>query len=293
MNRPTDKALTQATSPATGKDHRSRRERAERVVWRAAKPLLQRVAGRVQQQHLFVAGMQRSGTNMLMEVLEWSRPTDVYHETDPRTFDNYQMRPRSQVWAVAGRSPAPVFVIKCLCELDQVRTFMDEFAPSRVVWLIRAFDDTVNSAIRSFGNFRHQALRLAKDKTAAEWRGRGMSDETQAHLRRLVHPDMNEASAAALMWYYRNVLFFEQGLDADARAQALSYERLVASPGPTVDALLSAHGLPPGGPWLTRYVHVRSVGKSPRADIEPGVRVLCDGLLARFRTLGGLAAPGP
>ncbi len=277
--------------PATGNDQRSRRERAERVLWRAVKPVLQRATGRDAQRHLFVAGMQRSGTNMLMETLEWSRHTAVYHETDPRTFDNYQMRPRALVQAVAARSAAPLFVIKCLCELDEVRSLMDAFAPARVVWLVRSYDDTVNSAIRSFGNFHHQAMRLARDKTAADWRGRGMSDETQAHLRRLVHPGMNEASAAALMWYYRNVLFFEQRLDVDERAQALSYERLVAEPGPTLQAVLQANGQPVGGPWLTRYVHVRSVGKSPQADIEPGVRSLCDGLLARFRALGGLATP--
>lgn len=228
---------------------------------------------------------------MLMETLEWSRHTDVYHETDPRTFDNYLMRPRKVVREVAARSPAAAFVIKCLCELDELRSLMDDFAPARAVWLVRAYDDTVNSAIRSFGNFRHQVLRLARDKAAADWRGRGMSDETQAHLRRLGHAEMNEASAAALMWYYRNVLFFEQGLAADERALALSYERLVSVPGGTLDAVLRFAGLPEGGRWMTRYVHVRSVGKSPQADIEPGVRVLCDGLLARFRTLGGLATP--
>ena len=235
--------------------------------------------------------MQRSGTNMLMETLEWSRHTDVYHETDPRTFDNYLMRPRAVVRQVAARSPAPAFVIKCLCELDEVRSLLGEFAPARAVWLVRAYDDTVNSAVRSFGNFRHQVLRLARDKTAADWRGRGMSDETQAHLRRLGHPEMSEASAAALMWYYRNVLFFEQGLHQDERVVPISYERLVSAPEATLDAVLRFAGLPAGGRWTTRYVHVRSVGKSPQADIEPEVRALCDGLLARFRALGGLATP--
>jgi hypothetical protein len=272
--------------PATGKDVRGLRERVERRLWRALKPMRQRAAGREAQRFLFVAGMQRSGTNMLMETLEWAAHTDVYHETDPRTFDNYEMRPPAVIRGVARRSPAPLFVIKSLCELDRVRALMDEFAPARTVWMLRRYDDTVNSAIRSFPNFKHQALRLARDKSAADWRGRGMSDDTQSAIRRLAHAEMNEASAAALMWYYRNVLFFEQGLQADARVRVLSYEHLVAGPAHALRGVFGFIGLPGWSPWISRYVHVQSIGKSPPADIEPAVRELCDGLSELFGALG-------
>lgn len=268
--------------PRTGNDTRSMRERIERKLWRALKRARHRFSARSSQRFLFVAGMQRSGTNMLMEMLEWSAATDVYHETDGRTFDNYQMRPAEVVRAVADRSAAPLFVIKSLCELDRVRVLMDTFVPARTLWMLRRYDDTVNSAVRSFGNFRHQALRLARDKTAAEWRGRGMSDQTQAELRRLAHPEMNEASAAALMWYYRNVLFFEQGLDADPRVRWVGYEQLVADPDRTLADVFGFAGLRDWSPWVRRYVHVRSVGKAPPADIEPPIRALCDALAARF-----------
>lgn len=282
----TERSSSPSPKPATGKDMRSLRERVERRLWRALKPLRQRSAGREAQRFLFVAGMQRSGTNMLMEMLEWSRHTDVYHETDPRTFDNYEMRTPSVIRSVASRSPAPLFVIKSLCELDRVRALTDEFAPAQTLWMLRRYDDTVNSAIRSFPNFKHQALRLARDKSAADWRGRGMSDETQAAIRRLAHAGMNEASAAALMWYYRNVLFFEQGLQGDARVKVLSYEHLVAAPAQALQGVFGFIGLPGWSPWISRYVHVQSIGKSPPADIEPAVRSLCDGLAERFRALG-------
>lgn len=276
-----------APTPSTGKDVREVRERLERALWRAFKPLRQRIAGRARQRFLFVAGMQRSGTNMLMETLEWSRHTDVYHETDKRTFDNYQMRSPEIVRRIAQRSPAPLFVIKSLCELDRLRALMNEFSPAQALWMLRNVDDTVNSAVRSFGNFGHQVMRLARDKSAAEWRGRGMSDETQAHLRRLVHPAMNEASAAALMWYYRNVLFFEQGLEQDDRVRVISYERLVGDAQRALQGIFAFADLPDWSPWISRFVHIRSVGKSPAADIEAPVRELCTALQRRFE---GLAA---
>lgn len=276
----------QTTGPATGKDTRQWRERLERLAWRSLKPLRQRLASRREQRFVFAAGMQRSGTNMLMETLEWSAATDVYHETDPRTFDNYEMRAPSIIRAVASRSPAPLFVIKSLCELDRVGALMDEFSPAQTLWLVRRYDDAVNSAIRSFGNFVSQNLRLARDKTAADWRGQGMSDQTQAVIRRLARPDMSEASGAALMWYYRNVLFFEQGFHVDPRVKLLFYEDLVADNARVLEEVFSFMGAPDWSPSVSRYIHVKSVGKSPSADIDPGIREVCDGLSARFDALG-------
>ena len=275
--------------PAGGLDVRSPRERIERGLWRAWKPLRHRLSGGRRALHVFVAGMQRSGTNMLMETLEWSAHTDIYHETDERAFDNYEMRPRSVIRDLARKSRAPFFVVKSLCELDQIGSLMDDFAPAKAIWIVRSFDDTVNSAIRSFGHFAHQVHRLARRKDAAGWRGHGMSDDTQVVLRRLDHPALSDASGAALMWYYRNVLFFEQGLDRDPRVRVVRYENLVRDPAAELRGVFGFLGLADWSPWISRYVHPKSVGKSPRADIEPGVRELCEGLTARFDALAAVS----
>jgi hypothetical protein len=279
--------------PATGQDVRSPRERAERRLWRLWKPLRHGLAGSQPGLTVFVAGMQRSGTNMLMETLEWSAHTDIYHETDARAFDNYEMRPRAVIRQLIGRSRAPVFVVKSLCELDQIGSLMDEFTPAKTVWIVRAFDDSVNSAVRSFGHFAHQVHRLAKNKAAAGWRGRGMSDETQTLLRGFDHPALTDASAAALMWYYRNVLLFEQGLDRDPRVKVLRYENLVRDPQAELRSVFDFLGLGDWSPWISRYIHPKSVGKSPLADIEPGIRAVCEGLLARFDALSAAQVPTP
>jgi hypothetical protein len=271
--------------PTTGQDVRGPRERVERRLWRVGKLLRHRMVGARPALRVFVAGMQRSGTNMLMETLEWSAHTDIYHETDERAFDNYEMRSRAVIRELTRRSSAPFFVVKSLCELDQIRSLMDEFSPAKTVWLVRSFDDTVNSAIRSFGHFADQVHRLARNKAAAGWRGRGMSDETQEVLRRFAHPSLTDASAAALMWYYRNVLLFEQGLDRDPRVRVVRYENLVRDPAGELRDVFAFVGLPDWSHWISRYIHPKSVGKSPRADIEPGIRAFCEGLRARFDAL--------
>lgn len=277
-------------APRTGHDRRSWRERAERRLFRGYKTVRQRIDGsRLPRTHVFVAGMQRSGTNMLMELLDWNRHTDVYHETDRRAFTaGYEMQDPTVIHRLAERSPAPFFVIKSLCELDRLRWLLDGFAPAKAVWIVRDYRDTARSAVRSFGNFVPQLRRLAHDKASDGWRGRGMSDETQALLREVAALDLSELDAAAMMWYYRNILFFEQNLDEDSRVKMLHYEDLVAHPQVMLMQIASFLGFPSCSPWMTRYVAEGTslrCRSSTHESLPSRIEASCRGLLDRFSRL--------
>lgn len=267
-------------------DTRSLWQRGERQFVQIAKGLQHRVSTARERRFVFVAGMQRSGTNMVMEVLERSLATDVYHETDARAFDNYVMRDEAVIAGLAQASRAPVFVIKALCELDRLPRLMQQFAPAKTLWVVRAYDDVVNSATRSFRNFAKQVARIASDRNTAHWRGRGMSDATHALVRALYHADMNEASAAALTWYFRNVLYFEHGFDAHPDVLPVCYEQLVVSPDAQFRRLFGFLGIPYSA-WISRIVSPQSIRKHTAPEIEPAVREHCDELTVRFeRSLG-------
>ena len=268
-----------------GYDSISRGERAWIYLWRVSKQVRLRLKMPVFRQIVLIAGSQRSGTNMLMYALQWSSYTDVIHEFDHRAFVRYEMRPVEVIEALAHRSKAPFFVIKALCELDRLGTLMDQLAPAKTIWCVRNYNDCVRSMIRSFSKFGDQLRRLSLDKASVGWRGRGMSDATQSLLRRLYHPAMNEASAAALMWYYRNILFFEQGLDRDPRVSLFFYEDLVRRPDIEGERIFDFLGLPRWSRWIVRKIRQNSINGLTCEDIEPEVRVLCDALHARFQAL--------
>jgi hypothetical protein len=85
--------------PVAGHDVRSARERIERRLWRAWKPLQHRLSRAQPRSRVFVAGMQRSGTNMLMEILEWS---EYWLHGDDRTcMINTCRRPRRAITLMA------------------------------------------------------------------------------------------------------------------------------------------------------------------------------------------------
>jgi hypothetical protein len=270
--------------PATGHDARGLPTRIRHAIWRQGKILRQRILPRPVAQHVFVAGMQRSGTNLLMEVLDASADTQVFHETDPRAFERYEMRDPAVIQQLAQQCPAPVFVTKALCELDRIRLLMDTFPPAKTLWVVRDWRDSVNSAIKSFGNFVPQWQRLAEGD-ANDWRGRGMSPATRELLAALYHPDASEAEGAAIMWFYRNALFFEQQLAADPRVRVVFYEDLVQHPMREVAKVYDYLGLRGFSQRVAGHIHARSVKHRSPPDVAPAVAALCDELLARFRAL--------
>jgi hypothetical protein len=232
----------------------------------------------------FVAGVQRSGTNMLMDVLEQSFATDVYHERDPRAFDNYMMRDLATVEELHRRCRAAHFVIKSLCELQRLPELLGHFPGSKAVWIVRHHDDVVNSMRLSFRDQGDQIRALAKDRDASSWRGQGMSDATQALLRRFASPQMNDDTGAALLWYVRNVLFFEQGFDRDPRVLAVAYENLVTRPREEFERIFRFLGLG-YRPWYSRKVVPSSIRKRQPPEVDRPVRALCQDLLERFEPL--------
>lgn len=258
--------------------------RIERKVLVLAKQVRQRMRATTPRLHVLVAGMQRSGTNMLMDVLERSWDTDLYHETDVRAFDAYEMRPRPVIHALIERSPAPVFVIKALCELDQLKSLLDEFAPAKAVWMVRDYNDAVSSALVSFRNFAAQVERIATDRNADGWRGRGMSDETHALVRSLYTAQMNDVNAAALIWYFRNLLYFEQGLHQDPRVLLAHYENLVSAPQTAFPRIFNFLGLN-YSPFVSRKVFASSIRRRSPPPIAEPVRALCEELSTRLHAV--------
>jgi hypothetical protein len=273
-----------AAKPATGHDARSLPLRIRHALWRHTKALRQRLQPHPVTQHVFVAGMQRSGTNLLMDVLDASVATRVFHETDPRAFERYEMRDLVVIQQLAHSSQAPVFVIKALCELDRIKSLMDALSPAKSLWVVRDWRDSVDSAIKSFGNFVPQWQRLAHGD-ADDWRGRGMSPATRELLAALYCPDASEAEGAAIMWFYRNVLFFEQQLAADPRVRVVFYEELVQHPMREVAAVYGFLGLHGFNAAIAGRIHARSVKHRHPSDISPAVVTLCDELLERFKAL--------
>ncbi|TQE99019.1 MAG: sulfotransferase [Spiribacter salinus] len=275
---------TRQASPASLPDLKNMRRRLARPLWLGWKRARQRMlAGRAPRRwHVFVAGSQRSGTNMLMEALEGSPHTDVYHESDTRAFDDYLMRPMPAIRELAARSPAPIFVVKALCEIDRVPRLLETFRPATCVWLYRDYRDVANSMLVSFRTVPATVRRLAGDEPASVgWWGQSMSADTHRLIQDAVSRDVSDATMAALLWYARNALLFESGLDRDERVFLMNYEELVSNPDAHAGCLCEFLDLPFTS-GITRHMHARSIGRRGTPDIDGNVAEACELLLERL-----------
>lgn len=281
--------MNEPRAQSTGRDARSVSQRLQRRLRVAVKDARLRLAPQPVRRYVFVAGVQRSGTNMLMDILERSPETRVFHETDARAYRNYELREQQVLRKLAAEYPAPVLVLKALCELDLLTQLMVEFTPARTVWVLRDWRDSANSAVKSFGNFVPQWRRLASGPEP-DWRGRGMSEQTRARLRELYFDAATEHDGAAIMWYYRNVLFFEQAFDRDDRVRVVRYEALVRHPLQVMADVFDFLEVLAFEPGFVEGVHAGSVGRDTPPRVDPRVAALCEELAGRFAALAPRAA---
>ncbi len=235
-------------------------------------------------QTVFVSGMQRSGTNMLMKVLDYSLRAYVYHETDVRAFDNFEMRNVKVIRRLLESSKAPFFIIKTLCELQNISQLTNEFQPAKTIWIVRNYDDVSNSMLASFKkNIVSRIVRAVKQETD-EWLAAGMSQQTKQQLEHCVHPGMNEVLAAAAQWYFRNILFFEQNLHDDDKVLLVSYEQLGTQPVSEVQRICKFLGIT-YNKSMSNDIFSGSISRRKKPDINPEVRELCGQLMAQFEPL--------
>ena len=179
---------------------------------------------------MLVIGVPRSGTNMVMQALDNRWDTDVFHEADPRLFDDYELRGDEVLARFRGRSRARLFVAKALLDLHRVAELRALFAPCRLIWVYRRVDAMVASHQAKWPEGREFLEDIVRDRAAADWRGLGMSDDSWARLKAVFRPSLSNASCVALFWWFRNRLLFEQGLAADPDCLRVNYEGLVSDP---------------------------------------------------------------
>jgi hypothetical protein len=254
---------------------------------------LQRRLGRAwtgSKRTILVSGLQRSGTNMLMDLLDRAHETEVFHENDPRAFDAYIMREPETIHRLIAQSPASRVVVKALQEGQVLARLLDTFAPSCAIWMCRAYPDVVNSQVQRWPGFRNKLELILEDREGGEWRGSGMSDDTYEMLRRHYRPDLSTAETAALFWVYRNQLLFDQGLDRDERVLVFRYENIVYRQEASLRCLADFLDIQLE-PSMGALVRASSVGKNPPPPLSPDIAALCDDMQRRLLALERMPVP--
>ena len=233
---------------------------------------------------VFVVGLQRSGTNMLVRGLERSPEFEVRNENDAEAFDRFHLRPDPVIRALVERSGHAYVLFKPLIDSHRTNELLDGLgtpSPGRAIWAYRDVDGRVRSAVAKFGDSNLQALRQIAAGDTGIWQAGGLSAERLSLIRSFDLGAMTPESGAALFWMLRNQLFFDLALDRRADVMLASYGETVDDPEAAVRRVCAFLGFP-YRPELSAHVDRRAAGARPALDLDARVRELSTELEQRL-----------
>jgi hypothetical protein len=241
---------------------------------------------------VFVVGVQRSGTNMLVRGLERSPEFEVRNENDGAAFERFHLRPDPVIRALVERSGQAYVLFKPLIDSHRTNELLDGLgtpSPGRAIWAYRAVDGRVRSSVAKFGDSNLQALRRIAAGDTGIWQAGGLTEERLALVRGLDLGAMTAESGAALFWMLRNQLFFDLGLDRRDDVLLASYGATIEDPEAALRRVCAFLDFP-YRPELAAHVDRRAAGGRPPLDLDPRVRELCSELERRLEAAYGAQA---
>jgi hypothetical protein len=242
---------------------------------------------------VYVVGLQRSGTNMLLRGVDQAPEVEVRNENDRRVFFRYRLRSEEVLASVVRRSRHAIVLVKPLCESHLVDRLLDlpGLPAGRAVWVYRDYVSRARSEVSKFQDANLQALRVIADGGADTiWQGQRLPAESVELVRSFDPGSLSPEAAAVLFWVVRNRLFFDLGLDRRDDVILVSYNEFVRSPEDQMKRLCAFIGLA-YRPALCAHVEPRESHGTGGLDLDPRLVELADEVTARLA--GAAARPGP
>jgi hypothetical protein len=238
---------------------------------------------------VLIFGCQRSGTTMLQQTfLDRSWRVLILEEHDRRLVgpgsgpEETTWQEYSTVLGRIRRLPFEVVAAKPLVESASATELMDAAGTVKAVWMLRHYPEVARSNVNRFGmDNPYRDLEPIRSRDALDWRYRGATEETYQTVTDLLSRRLTPFDAAALFWWTRNQLYFDQRLWKDDRVRILRYERACNQPDEVIRSLSDHIGLAlPLGSIVPR-VRAQTFPRETR-ELDPDVERLCRKLWQSF-----------
>lgn len=230
-----------------------------------------------------IVGCQRSGTTMLLDVLERDRRSRVYYEWHSRLFyPSLRLREADVVSCRFRRDRNHLVVTKPLLDSQWTDDFLQTYSQAHAIWIYRHYSAVAQSNLRAFSqaNGKQNLDPILKGETD-DWRAERVSPDTLETIRSLFGPNSSDDDAAALFWFARNSHYFDQNLDNQPRAHLCNYEDTVQNPVKSISAIYDAIGVSRPNPKIASGIH-RNAGRGSGLRLSEDVEEICRGLWLRL-----------
>ncbi|MDF2093735.1 hypothetical protein P0Y31_15400 [Knoellia sp. 3-2P3] len=236
---------------------------------------------------VYVVGLQRSGTNMLMRGIDLAPEVEVRNENDRTVFHRFQLRSDDVLRQTITSSRHAIVLVKPLCESHRVDQLLDlpGTPPGRALWVFREPMARARSEVSKFRDANLRALRaIAAGEGDTIWQGQRLPTESVELVRSFDTDSMSPESAAVLFWVVRNQLYFDLGLDRRPDVLPVGYDAFVADPAGQMSRLCAFIGLP-CRPALFEHVVARESHGTRPLPVEDRVADLAARLHERLQAV--------
>ncbi|MEW4527089.1 sulfotransferase domain-containing protein [Maioricimonas sp. JC845] len=261
---------------------KSQIERIRHRLWLSYKTLhwSQRPIQRAPQT-VFIVGCQRSGTTLLGRLFEKDLRTTVLYEDSCLTGHNgtrLRLKPLDEVQDLLSSTfRTPLVIAKPLVESQRTDKLLDGVPHTKALWMYRDYRDVARSRAKRFKSNREHVKAIIEG-TPESWRNERISPEVRGVAQRLFDDSVSEIEAAAIIWYARNSLYFELGLDHRDDASLCKYEHLITDPEVCMDRVYRSIGCRTPPQSVTRTVDRDSLGLGASLSIRPEIAEVCEQL---------------
>lgn len=184
------------------------------------------------------------------------------------------------------RLPFELVVVKPLVESHRTIEILDFLPRAKAIWMLRHYLAVAKSDVARFGpdNGARNLSRLVAGNTS-DWRA-NCTEEVREQVAKLIDSGLSPLDSAAVFWWARNNLYFDQRLWEDDRVRVLRYESLIEAPSECLRDISEFLGLS-----LPSRSMVNAIRRPRRltGGLHPSVEDLCAGLLLRFTGVPELA----
>ncbi|MEM9886781.1 MAG: sulfotransferase domain-containing protein [Bacteroidota bacterium] len=238
---------------------------------------------------LLIVGCQRSGTSMLRAVFGKDPMTKIFAEKSVLSSDdkiyNIRLNAINKLNEQLESYNYPLLVLKPLVESQYTTSLLDEIPNSKAIWLYRHYVGVAYSNLKKFGmqNSINNLRPIAKGEMD-NWRSENLAPETVALVKKYFSEDMNPYDGAALFWYVRNSLFFQQELQDNEKVMLLNYEDLTTQPEKKVQSVYNFMQFPYPNKAIAGLIHENKKAKLlDRSVFSPVITELCEAMFQQLK----------
>jgi hypothetical protein len=221
---------------------------------------------------------------MLLDMFEKDWRSRTFSEFSSITEDiprGIRLKPLDDVRKIFSALREPLIVSKPLVESHRALELLQHFGGSKALWTYRDYRDVINSDVKLFHS-QVESCRIVVDGVPGNWRSEVVPERALDLIRSHYDDRMSRHDAAALMWYARNSLYFEQNLQILPSVRLWKYDDFVTNPAKNAYQIYAWLKMTPPGRRAMNFVNARSVGLGQNVKIAEEIETACSELLGNL-----------